>query len=813
MIKETRVKFPFKIIISYIAISVLAAAVIYILFMEFSNLTKASNQANQVRFIDAGSLITQVYEVDSYSRIALLTFSDLDHDLYKNKVDSLYKQIEQFKDLTQNEQQQIQLDSIKTLIKEKDDTIEQLRFLKTTYSQDTSLDDILEEFKKLENSMGKITLDNFVKNPSRLSPEERASYMAYINFLNATSKSDEKISTDIVASTLEATRYIVAETKKVNSKARKQLEQKENELINADLNLSSQLRKLISVFDAEATKLRIDNEQKRELIYQKTLRTLEVSGVIGLILILFFIYLTVTDYFKAEEFKKSLQVAKQYSDFLLKSREQLLNTVSHDLKTPLHSLLGFSQLLEKSKLNNRQEYYVSQLNASANYANKLVEDLLDYSKLDAGSITLVEARFCLSDLIDSMAQSNYIIYANKDITLNVHISPELVGVWFLSDPIRLQQILNNLISNAFKFTERGEVKIEVTPLKKEKNLHWIQIAIVDTGIGIPEDQIENIFEEFKQAGTTTHSQFSGSGLGLTITKKLISLLNGSLKLESTLGKGTSFICSIPLKRSEQQRPENIDDSQTLKTPTKALVFDDDPTILTLLKELLASIDIQVKSYSNYKNIETQDLEYDFVLTDIQMPEVDGFKILENLLDKGELNYNQQPIIAMTGNTELPTKYYTNLGFSAVLKKPFSLNLLVETLQIYFPKWKVKQGSALQSKEIEKENSALYSLHQLEVFLDSRESIKEILEVFKKETQNNMTLLKSAIENSDYNNIEHVAHKMKTMAKQIEAKHILPILYDLDSPIVNEFTSEILLDKYKELEFEFSRLFHAMQQDQ
>src|SRR5699024_1531553 len=284
------------------------------------SLTKSNAQENQVRFVDAGSLINHVYEVDSYSRIALLSFSDSDHEHYKDKVDSLFKQIEQLKQLTQNKQHQIQLDSVKTLIKEKDDTIEQLRFLKTTYSQDTSLDDILEEFKKLENSMGKITLDNFVKDPSRLSKEERSLYMAYVNYLNATINTDEKIATDIVESTLEATRYIVAETKRVNSKARKQLEQKENELINTDLSLSSQLRKLIAAFDAEATKLRLESEQKREETYQKTLRTLKASGIIGVFLILFFIYLTVTDFFKAERFKKSLQIAKSYSDSLVKSR-------------------------------------------------------------------------------------------------------------------------------------------------------------------------------------------------------------------------------------------------------------------------------------------------------------------------------------------------------------------------------------------------------------------------------------------------------------------------------------------------------------
>lgn len=809
--KKLHKKLPFKIIISYIVISFLAAAVAYILFIEFRDLTKANDQENQMRFIEAGALINHVYEVDSYSRIALLTFSESDFNLYKAKADSLFGQINQLKLHTQNEQQRIQLDSIKTLIDGKNNTIEQLRFLKTTYSHDTSLDDILDEFKKLENSMGKITLENFVNDPSRLTAEESASYMAYVDFLNATTDPNEKVATNIVQNTLEATRYIVSETKKVNSKARKQLKQKENELINTELTLSSQLRKLITAFDTEATKLQLENEQKKEETYRKTLLTLNIAGIVGLILIIFFIYLTISDFFKAERFRKNLQTAKQYSDSLVKSREMLLSTVSHDLKTPLQSLLGFSQLLNNSKLDKQQTYYVLQLQTSADYANKLVEDLLDYSRLDAGSVTLTEARFCLSELVANIAESNYTVYATKNIDLKVDIDPGLVGVWFMSDPIRLQQVLNNLISNAFKFTERGEVKIQVAPLKKEGEMHWIQISVIDTGIGIPKDKIESIYDEFTQAGTTAHSQFSGSGLGLTITKKLVSLLNGELKLQSTQGKGTSFQCNIPLKISSQQKHGNTNLIHSLKTPKNALLFDDDPTILALLKELLSSVNIKVESYTNYKDAKYLSSTYDFVLTDIQMPEVNGFEILECLQDKKELDYTKQPIIAMTGKTDLPTKYYTDLGFAAVLTKPFTLNVLIETLKNYFPQWKVKSLTALQPLVVNKNTSSLYSLHQLESFLDSKEAIEEILEVFKLETNKNMALLEVAIGKLDYTTIQHLAHKMKTMAKQIQVKNVLPVLYKLDSPVVNELSTDRLKEMLLLLETEFARLFQAIDQ--
>lgn len=804
-------KLPFKIILSYIAISFLAVAVAYILFVEFKGLSKFNEEQNQLRFIETGSLINHVYEVDSYSRIALLTFSESDYAVYKIKADSLFGQIDQLKLHTQNEQQKLQLDSIKTLIEGKNHTITQLLSLKDTYNKDTSLDDILEEFKKLENSMGKITLENFARDPSKLSAEERASYIAYVDFLNATTDPNEQISTDMVQNTLEATRYIVSETKKSNAKSRRQLEEKENELIDTELNLSNQLRKLITAFDAEANKLRLENDQKRESSYRRTLLTLNIAGVVGLVLILFFIYLTITDFFKAERFKRNLQIAKKYSDSLVRSREQLLSTVSHDLKTPLQSLLGFSQLLHNSTLDKQQAYYVSQLHTSADYANKLVEDLLDYSRLDAGSVTLNEARFCLSDLITNIAEANYAIYATKEIDLKISIAPGVIGVWFLSDPIRIQQVLNNLISNAFKFTERGEVMIEVLPLQEDKGIHWIQISIIDTGIGIPENKLDSIFDEFIQAGTTAHSQFSGSGLGLTITKKLVHLLDGKLELQSKQGKGTSFICQLPLKLSPQQKHGNSKPIHNLKVPKKALLFDDDPTILALLKELLYSVGILVESFTNYKEVKNQEIDYDFVLTDIQMPEVNGFEILELLQDKKELAYNGQPIIAMTGMTDLATKDYTDLGFAGVLTKPFPLDVLVEILQKHFPQWKVISEVKTQINN-NKKQSALYSLQPLESFLDSKEAIKEILEVFRTETDKNMKLLGTAIKTSDYVLIQQIAHKMKTMAKQIEANHVLPILYDLDSPVVHEFSVAKLKEMFIKLELAFTQLFRAIEKD-
>src|SRR5699024_2819157 len=189
-------------------------------------------------------------------------------------------------------------------------------------------------------------------------------------------------------------------------------------------------------------------------------KILRYTGVIGMIIIVLFSYYILSDFFRAERFKKNLEKSKLYTERLLKNREQLISTVSHDLKTPLNTVSGYSQLFRNTPLTKKQEYYLSQIDSSSNFISHLVNDLLDFSKLEIGKVTLESIPFSLENIIRESGINIKQVHRDSNVELIIEITEDIKNTVFESDPLRIKQILNNLIGNAFKFTEEGYVKIE-----------------------------------------------------------------------------------------------------------------------------------------------------------------------------------------------------------------------------------------------------------------------------------------------------------------------------------------------------------------
>src|SRR5690606_13972463 len=316
-------KFTFKIILSYLVLGALSVLVGAFLYSEFKNFTAESTETKgEKKFIETGTLINLVYETDGFSRLALLTESDEDFEKYMAKTDSLFKKIEEIKSLTNNDFQLKQLDSVKSLLKDKNRNIEQLRILRLTNKKDTSLDDIMKEVRKLESSVGLYSVESLIRNPSKLSNRERRVYEAYADYLNRDATRDTStVKSKTVDSMLIASRYIVAEAKKENSRIRESLIQKENELIRNDLNISERLREIIASFDLEIAKNNNLEKQQRAESMERTKEILKFAGILGGIVVLLFSYFILSDFFRAERFKKNLEESKNYAESLLKSRE------------------------------------------------------------------------------------------------------------------------------------------------------------------------------------------------------------------------------------------------------------------------------------------------------------------------------------------------------------------------------------------------------------------------------------------------------------------------------------------------------------
>lgn len=778
----------------------------FFLYSEFKNFTAESNETTgEKKFIETGTLINLVYETDGFSRLALLTESDEDFEKYMAKTDSLFRKIDEIKLLTTNDFQLKQLDSVKSLLKEKNRNIEQLRILRLTNQKDTSLDDIMREVRKLEASVGLNSVESLIRNPSKLKPRERRIWQKYADYLNSDAARDTStVKSKTVDSMLVAARYIVAEAKKENSRIRESLIQKENELIRNDLNISERLREIIASFDREITKNNNLEKQQRAKSMERTKEILKFAGILGGIVVLLFSYFILSDFFRAERFKKNLEESKNYAESLLKSREQLISTVSHDLKTPLNTISGYSELFENSNLSEKQKYYLGQITSSSHFISHLVDDLLDFSKLEAGKLPIESVPFSLENIIVEAGNAVKQQFPQKAVDLKFSISQEIKSKIFESDPLRIRQIINNLVGNAFKFTENGSVEIKVEELDTSTALSVpkiskIKISVIDTGIGISEEKQQLIFNEFTQAETEIAHKFGGSGLGLAISKKLTELLGGSLKVESVLGEGSNFILTLPLKNSDRILTKTIPKEHISFEGLKAVIIDDDESMRALLQEIFEQMNIASEAFDNFENFHAN-FDFDFVLTDIQMPKTDGFTVLEKLKN-GEINsYKNQPIIAMTGSREHSRDFYLKKGFSELLPKPFSKQELVAVLECIFPNRRNFSKENIVG-EIFKSNSAdneKFDLSLLKSFLNTPEALEEVLDVFNAQTEKDLQHIKNSIAENDTKTISEIAHRMLTMFRQIRAKEVIPILEKME-----DYTAETI--EPVELKMDFEKL--------
>lgn len=332
--------------------------------------------------------------------------------------------------------------------------------------------------------------------------------------------------------------------------------------------------------------------------------------------------------------------------------------VSHDLRTPLSSIVGYSELLSKQNISEKGKNYLSHIKYSSEYISKLVDELLDYTRIEAGKITIEKVPFNTTEIIDEVASNVKSAFKTKEINLSLSFSETVNNLNFSSDAYRVKQILYNLISNAFKFTEHGTVHIQADARQINDDEYEIAIAVTDTGIGIKKEQQQHIFDEFTQANDEISKRYGGTGLGLHISQKLAHLLHGKIYLESYENKGSTFTLRFLAEKvvERTKTPQIITNDKNPDLIT-IIVIDDDLSILSLIKELLKQKHINTITFNNGKEAfeQMENFDFDLVITDIQLPEMNGFHFVT--LFNEQYKDNPLPVLALTRGTRLgsPTK--------------------------------------------------------------------------------------------------------------------------------------------------------------
>ncbi|WP_144893836.1 PAS domain S-box protein [Flavobacterium tiangeerense] len=386
---------------------------------------------------------------------------------------------------------------------------------------------------------------------------------------------------------------------------------------------------------------------------------------------------TNTDIHEQKDAKYKAETAQIAAEDAMQAKQQFLSNMSHEIRTPMNAIIGFTNVLLKSKLDKSQEDYLTAIKDSGDALLVLINDILDLAKVDAGKMTFEQTSFNLADSLSSMLQLFDMKIKEKNLELITQFDtaiPEII----MGDSIRLRQIILNLISNAVKFTNAGKITICVSLLKQDTEEITIEFTITDTGIGIHKTKLEHIFEDFGQATYENSRLYGGTGLGLTIVKKLIEQQGGTIRVESELGKGSAFSFQLNFAKTNQkieQESEPVSNTQAEVKKINILVAEDMPLNQLLIKIILADFGFDVDIAGNGK-IAIEKLEqnkYDLVLMDLQMPEMNGFDAtayVRNIM-KSDI-----PIIALTADvTSVDLEKAQAMGMNDYVSKPVDEQLL------------------------------------------------------------------------------------------------------------------------------------------
>lgn len=387
------------------------------------------------------------------------------------------------------------------------------------------------------------------------------------------------------------------------------------------------------------------------------------------------------DVTERKEFESNLLEAKRLAEQATLSKGQFLANMSHEIRTPMNAVLGMLQLLRQTNLDTRQFDYVSKTQTAARSLLGLLNDILDYSKIDAGRMELDRHPFNLENLMRDLAVVLSGNLGDKDVELLFEIDPALPQM-MVADQLRLQQILVNLAGNAIKFTQKGHVVISLVELERNSEQISLRFAVSDTGIGIAPEQITRIFDGFTQAEASTTRRFGGTGLGLAISKRLVALMGGELRVESTFGKGSRFWFDLAFKVSDFQ--PLVESAH--ETPRHALIVDDNPSAGEILVGIVNAFGWKVDyvgggAQAVVKFVETKrrGIAYDVVVMDSNMPDFDG-ALVANLIRR-ESGVAETPIIMMgTAFDGATAANDQGVPFADFLTKPITPKQLVEAMR-------------------------------------------------------------------------------------------------------------------------------------
>lgn len=475
------------------------------------------------------------------------------------------------------------------------------------------------------------------------------------------------------------------------------------------------------------------------------------------------------------------EVAKAKAEEAVRSKQQFLSNMSHEIRTPMNAIIGFTKVVLKTDLTDKQREYLNAIKTSGDALIVLINDILDLAKVDAGKMTFEKTPFKLATSISSMLHLFEIKIQEKNLQLIKNFDENIPEV-LVGDPVRLHQIILNLVSNALKFTNEGSITVEVKLLKQNEEKVNIEFSVKDTGIGIEGYQLEKIFENFQQASSGTSRIYGGTGLGLAIVKQLVESQGGIIEVTSEPTVGSTFKFSLEFQKTQEVTLKEVDQIEInyQNKNIKVLVVEDIALNQLLMKTLLDDFGFERDIASNGKIAieKIRDNNYDVILMDLQMPEMNGFDATDYI--RNELKSNI-PIIALTADvTTVDLEKCTAVGMNDYIAKPVDERVLYSKIIKHVQRARLFD-LAKKEKSFSKQIRQTNLTYLLSKTKANPDAMMEMISLYLEQTPPLIQSMKESLVNQDWNLLHSSVHKMipsfsivgidksfEEMAKKIQA---------------------------------------------
>ena len=775
-----------KVAISYLILIAIGVGSIYFVYRNTETITEEIGQQTtyqqQEELVNA--ILADLFNAENHIGPMMVDTSDF--NLYKEKVNMAESHMDTLKSLLSDAFQIQSLDSVSNLLKKKEENLCELIKL-------TNKDNLQELYKaNIRTMLMEDSLKNFAsKNKNATLKQDTIIKKRHAKKRNFFHRLAEAFSrnggpndttirllgterqwmdslsmyynpTDTAQSILDDIKVKIRNEKYRTDRA---IMEQINTLRNNNNNITIQAKSILGKIEFDNRVNMQKAKSRRNATLAQTAEKLRYVTVLSIIVILIFCWILFNDMSRSRKLREELEKKSL-------EQERMMISLTHDMKAPMGSAIGYMELMENTPLSEKQQYYLDNMRKSSNQTIQLITNILDNNKLDSSKMTLQPTLFSVKDLIEEVCASFEPIAQKKNILLTHQVDgfPDKVT----GDVTRIQQICNNLVSNAIKFTEYGEVNISANVLEDDP-FHILTISVADTGIGISEEDIDGIFGEYKRIIREDHTTQEGSGLGLSIVSKLVDLYDGDINVKSKINEGTTITVTIKL-----QKDEETDLNETHEAfPTNVLILDDDDTQLTLVSEILTHANINVFANKDpeeaLKVMESQDI--DLVLTDIQMPSINGFEFVKLIRQSPHISHSGTlPIIALSARADISEEHIKEQGFDGFICKPFTSQELIDTIRLH------TKGETIALPEgVEEQPSAeetpFYGL--LSYACGDKESEAMILDSFIRESTSNAKELKKAWLLNDTKEMHHYAHKMLPLFRSLQKKGIVEKLTVLE----------------------------------